>query len=980
MARKNKPSSIPDMSREIEAFIKQLKEEEKRQAAEDERLGAWLPPEPDPTPAPQRPRTSTSVASPSARSFNPSPPQSPQLEAAELQIQAQNRQIRWLLVALAVVVIWGVCSALPPAISSIQSQPLGAVNPAATPLWDIEDADSAWMLTHQANYSLANHNSKLALIHAYQALQYGLINKDKGIEPYAYTVLFDAVHQMRLYAKLPENVVDAHFHPNGLLFTVDDAGAVWVWNPQDLQKTLFYRPLSINRTPRLIFNSQWTHVLAYESLPRPIQDTIRLYAVGTENNEFLIPVALEEAIGEAEMAVFSPDGMRLLTTYGLWHVDGRLIKQFATSDEKIYKAVGFNRDASRFFTLTETGAVFLWNGEGVRLADLSTAGHTIASVEFNTQGTHLFTLSNRSVAQIWDENGTLVGTLEEAHPIIQFAFSPDATRLVTVDHSQTIRFWNQEGQLVQTVDRGLRRLYSIQFSPDGTQLLTVGCLAGSANHCVDSEVALWDGNGRLLHQLYGHRDQVQSAKFSPNSQYILTTEAQTARLWNHTGELIAVLPSKETIRTASFSEDGDYIITIDDNRQGWLWNVHTPTQFLEEHNGHVNLLAYSQDGSRLLTASTTGRKAYLWDAHGRLLFAKNRIEDMATIAINPQGTRFVLGNTLWDDQGRLVAPLQGLVRDVLLTAQFNPDGTHLLTTHQSGVVYLWDGQDGTLLAVLQEGTPRGALNSAVFNHDGTRILSTNNSQQNPFVHDVDGNLLTILYNGRSPEITPVALFSHDSELILTITHRGHIQLWNKDGQLVRERSSITVNTAAFNANSTHFVTVGTQPSYVHLWNTTDLQYHILLESQVLPAQVRFNHSGTHLLALNPYGQSQLFDVNNPTRYIASWQMAGKGQVALFSPQDNYILTGDDQGTMWLLDAQARPVMQMQTSGNRPLDAAAFHPHETYLVTPNDNGRARIWMPLDQLMAQAQFQLGALLTRQECQTYFGNNQPFFCPKR
>ena len=992
MEPKNKPASPPDdMSREIEAFIKQLKEEEKRQAAEDQRLGPWLPPEPEPIVAPQRRPPPT----PSARSFSPPPSPSPQLEAAEQQIQTKNKQIKWLIFVLTLLGIWSICPTSPS--SQTASFPASTPTPTTTfasstptALWHMASAEDARLTLHKAHLALDNHNSKEALVQAYQALSYGIVDNDLDLEQEAYTVLFDAVHQTRLLHRL-EGPLRGFFHPHGMLFAISEGGYVSIWNPRDPHYALTSLSVPSEGIPTLIFNEQGTHALVYEARTvRTNQDVVRLYALNDEYQS-LIPIELELALHHTEMAVFSPDGTRLLTTYGLWHVeDGRLIKQLASSEEKLYKAVGFNHDGSRFFTLTETGEVFVWSGEGVLLSQLPTEGRQTVSVQFNAQGTHLFTVSNRSVAQIWDESGALVGTLAKVYAISHTAFSPDATRLVTADGGQTLRFWDREGQLLQAVDIGLWQMDSMVFSPDGAQLLTVGCLTESENSCVNPDLRLWDGNGRLINQLHGHRGQINSAVFSPDSQYILTTSADlTTQLWYRTGELKAVLPASKQMHTASFSPDGAHIVTLDEDGQTWLWKTHALPQFLAEHKNQanlqaysqVNLLAYSQDGSRLLTASTTGRTAYLWDADGRLLFAKNGIDDMTTIAMNPQGTRFVLGQTLWNDQGLIVAPLENLVKDVLLTAQFSADGSRLLTTYQSGVVNLWNGQDGTLLTVLENPTPRGALNSAEFNHDGTRILNTKNSQKSPFVYDADGNRMYILHTGRHPpRHIQVALFSHDSEFVLIMTQEGRIELWDKEGQILREQPSINVTTAALNRDDTHFFTAN--DSYVHLWALDSLQSYTVTERTVLPFQIMFNYDGTHLLILEPQGRMELFKVNqvgSPTS-ISNWSMEGDGEVAFFSPLGSYIFVGDSLGMGYLLNDQGNFLMEIQTHAEHGLNAAAFHPSETYFVTPSGRDRARIWMPIDLLLAEAERQLGLILTQQECQIHFGDILPRFCPSR
>ncbi len=323
------------------------------------------------------------------------------------------------------------------------------------------------------------------------------------------------------------------------------------------------------------------------------------------------------------------------------------------------------------------------------------------------------------------------------------------------------------------------------------------------------------------------------------------------------------------MHTASFSPDGAHIVTLDEDGQTWLWKTHALPQFLAEHKNQANLLAYSQanllaysqDGSRLLTASTTGRTAYLWDADGRLLFAKNNIPQMSTIAMNPQNTRFVLGQSLWDDQGRLIASLDGPYRiHGMFSAQFTPDGSRLLTTYTTGEVYLWDGQDGTRLAILQEHSRDDVVNSAVFNHDGTRILSTNNTHQSVYLHNADGKLITIL-NGHRPHNITTALFSQDGEFILSITDNGDIRLWDKQGQLSAPAKVYGECVhGRFNWNGTHFFTAS--DSYVRLGNSDTLQFDTVTEcDRPLDPYALFNHRGTHLLILETQGRVQLFGIN-----------------------------------------------------------------------------------------------------------------------
>ncbi len=110
-------------------------------------------------------------------------------------------------------------------------------------------------------------------------------------------------------------------------------------------------------------------------------------------------------------------------------------------------------------------------------------------------------------------------------------------------------------------------------------------------------------------------------------------------------------------------------------------------------------------------------------------------------------------------------------------------------------------------------------------------------------------------------------------------------------------------------------------------------------------------------------------------------MEGEGKVALFSPLGTYILAGDSLGMGYLLNDEGNLIMEIQTHANRSgLNAAAFHPRETYFVTPSGRDRVRIWMPIDLLLTEAERQLGLILTQQECQIHFGDILPSFCPSR
>src|SRR5262249_45062104 len=103
------------------------------------------------------------------------------------------------------------------------------------------------------------------------------------------------------------------------------------------------------------------------------------------------------------------------------------------------------------------------------------------------------------------------------------------------------------------------------------------------------------------------------------------------------------------------------------------------------HDGAVNSVAFSPDGRRILTGSSTGM-ATLWDAD-----TGKRLRDLGghggsvnSVAFGPDGRRALTGShdrtaTLWDaDTGRRLVDFRGQAGRVYAVA-ISPDGRRALT-------------------------------------------------------------------------------------------------------------------------------------------------------------------------------------------------------------------------------------------------------------------------------------------------------------
>ncbi|MEH1831182.1 MAG: hypothetical protein V7L29_03635, partial [Nostoc sp.] len=88
-------------------------------------------------------------------------------------------------------------------------------------------------------------------------------------------------------------------------------------------------------------------------------------------------------------------------------------------------------------------------------------------------------------------------------------------------------------------------------------------------------------------KLQGHEDSVISASFSPDGQRILTaSDDNTARLWDLQGKEIAKFQGRDSGGIiASFSRDGQHILSASVDKTGrvvsiYVWNVESLEQLL----------------------------------------------------------------------------------------------------------------------------------------------------------------------------------------------------------------------------------------------------------------------------------------------------------------------------------------------------------------------------------------------------------------
>jgi WD40 repeat protein/tRNA A-37 threonylcarbamoyl transferase component Bud32 len=397
-------------------------------------------------------------------------------------------------------------------------------------------------------------------------------------------------------------------------------------------------------------------------------------------------------------------------------------------------------DISRMAGITEAGKVKVWDAvSGKVLLELpaaplrwkSTAG--VATLRFSDDGSRIVRgvkVTTRMYVrgvQVWDaRSGRALDPLpwDEASIV---TFSVDGSRVAT-GNASTVQVWDaRSGKVVHTLTGHSAAVGYIAFSRDGSRLVTALALPGVREPRYPT-VRVWDtGTGKELCIL------------RPSS-------AVGCVAVNSDGSRIATAHWEKADRSLSKAgrslRKGDRLLSLDPSiRLVTVWDALKAEVLLvlKGHKGRVRSVAYSPDGSRLVTGSDDGT-VKVWDAQNgnELLTLKGHTAGVKEVAFSSDGAAIISKDAttvkVWDlrsDQVPLVIqrPRRSDRDDPMRLLAISADGSRLAvagyedeapgTLRRVGTLRVWDTRNGKRLFAIR--SPGYLINSVALSPDGSRI-------------------------------------------------------------------------------------------------------------------------------------------------------------------------------------------------------------------------------------------------------------------
>lgn len=402
--------------------------------------------------------------------------------------------------------------------------------------------------------------------------------------------------------------------------------------------------------------------------------------------------------------------------------------------------MSFDGTGERLAAAIKNGdAIILETAGGRSLATLRGHNGSVDDIEFSPDGRRVATLSSDGTVRLWDAESGMLFSVMHGHktPVYELEFMPDGARVVTATAGAELRWWDATIATDPFQFRTPESVYGLAFSPDG-ELLAAACLGGAQPLRIwrtadwSEQFAGLDGflsavdfdrdgkrlvvgrsargapisvvsvDGVTLASFSGHFWRTDWVRFDDTGKQVfsLGNSGQLRATEIATGDVVRKhsLPENREAEgcRAAISPDGALIAAAARNKLYLLDKSWNTVAMLSGHDDHIYALAFSPDGTRLISGSRD-RTLRVWNIQRRapIVTLLGHTDEIFAVAFSPDGKRIVSGGRdrvirIWDaERFDEITQLHGHTSYVYCLA-FSPDGHVLASGGGDDSVRLWD--------------------------------------------------------------------------------------------------------------------------------------------------------------------------------------------------------------------------------------------------------------------------------------------------
>jgi WD40 repeat protein len=382
------------------------------------------------------------------------------------------------------------------------------------------------------------------------------------------------------------------------------------------------------------------------------------------------------------------------------------------------------------------------------------------------------------------------------------------------------------------------------------------------------------------------------------------------------------------VNTLAFSPDGSSLVTSGYDGVVSLWDVATGDREASwKTGGSVWSVAFSLDGRTVATGGDGGHLG-LWDVTTGKRVVWNDPSVVVTVAFTPDGKYLITSDhaglvAVWDPATRSRVASWSVGSSALTAV--SPDGSTLAVGDADGQIVLIDRATG-LKTILSDGS---TVNQVAFSPDG-RLLASGDTAGLVSVWDLATGTRTTLNDGA--EVSSVA-FSPDGRTLVTGDWDGDVIRWN--GSTMRAAGSVL---AMVSTPRNEVFATGDVRGHIAVWNaSTGHQEQGWNEGSEITG-LTVSPDGTVLAATDGYRQVTL--LNRRTGSLTTWQSDAEQSAPAFGSDGRSLYTLSSDGTLLRWDLATGSSTSIARVG--ATTASANSVDGRLLAVIGADGRLSVW--------------------------------------